>query len=941
MLDSLLLLAECKANKAESESSLKLASRAHAFFPNAARVYLLLSRLEQNADNQQKAREWIEQGLDATNESPILLWVKANYLIDDLAEAAKHNTDERDNILEQVKDISEKLRTSPTRYQLPSYLGFLSARTAFEQGQWARASKEFETIRSELSRMDPRLTVQGDQMVAKCYDRLGRSELRREALRRARRAPSPTANRFGEIARMLSQGKVDEAIADFEKLNADGNLPEDAWVLLLQNNLGINRLREKSKQDWDTFNRVLQEAKKASPDDARLPLIAADALVAQEKMDEAQKLLSDACQKNPKDPQLWKSLIRLAQQKEDWKEAERLLVDARKELGDTADLRIADAFLIIERYKKDSGPALKKLAGNSKQYSLEDRVRLLSVLAACARQAGDLDLAHEMCREAADADPTNLKLCVFLFEIAAQQQDDAAMAKAVEEIHEIEDEGPLWHFYEAVRLATTYDKDKDSNNLDEALKHLAQAKILRPNWDRIPSLAGRIELSKGNKKAATESLSEAVELGSRDPQAIGALVHLLYEQGRNDEAQRMIGLLEDQDAQVSTQARRMQAQDMLMRGDREQGLDNFRKIAENSKDFRDHLRLGQILGIFGQKAQLSKNDKQAKDLFDEAEKSLRKAAELAPDETGVWLALVQFLSQSGKESEALDVIAEARKTVDKKYLPLALARCFQSLGRDAEAKQQYQTAVANSDGKDSAAQLFAAFYLRNKKYEEAETLLKKMIDGEQPASEADVAWARRSMALLLYGQGGLAKRRDAIALIDKNLAKDPESLDDIREKARLLASFGNPAELKDAKKLIEKLLAQPNPKPDDRFLMAGVMLAQDDWPGVTRHMSQLLAGKNIKPVWLRFYVEALLNRNEVSSAESYLKSLEQLEPNSFAVADFMVRILSTRGQYDKALDVLDKYVNNPGAASPPARTKKSWRSKKRSALLMPRKLSNP
>ena len=935
MLDSLLLLAECKANKAESENSLKLATRAYTFFPDSAQVYLLLSRLEDHEGNQQKVRDWVELGLDATDESPILLWVKANYLIDDLGSAAKHSKEEQNDIREQLREISDKLRASPTRYQLPAYIGYLSARAAFEQGQWAKASKEFETIRSDLSRMDPRLAVKSDQMVAKCYDRLGRSELAREAQHRAARAPSPTANRFGEIARMLSQGKVDEAIAAFEKLNEDGNLPEDAWVLLVQNNLGINRLREKSKQDWDTFNRVLQEAEKASPEDARLPLIAADALVAQEKIAEAQKLLSEACKKNPEDPQLWKSLIRLAQQKEDWKEADRLLADARKELGDSADLRISEAVLIIERYKKDSGPALTKLAGNTDQFSNEDKVRLLSVLAACSRQAGDLKLAHELCRKAADADPTNLKLCVFLFEIAAQQQDDAAMAKAVEEIHEIEEEGPLWHFYEAVRLATKFDKDKDkdTNHLDEALRHLAQAKILRPNWDRVPSLRGRIELSKGNKKEATESLSEAVELGSRDPQAIGALVHLLYEQGRNDEAQRMIGLLEDQDAQVSTQARRMQAQDMLVRGDQEQGLDNYRKIAENSEDFRDHLRLGQILGIFGQRAQLSKKDLQAKELFDEAEKSLRKAAELAPDETTVWLALVQFLSRNGKESAALEVIAEARKTVDKKYLPLALARCFQSPGRYAEAQQQYQTAVENSDGKDSAAQLFAAFYLQNKKYEEAEKLLKKMIDGEQPASEADVAWARRSMALLLFGQGGLAKRRDAIAMVDKNLAKDPSSLDDIREKARLLASFGNPAELQEANKLIEKLLSQPNPKPDDLFLMAGVMLAQKDWPGVTRHMSQLLAGKNIKPLWLRFYIEALLNRNEVSSAESYLKSLEQLEPNSFAVADFTVRILSSRGQYDKALEVLDKYVNNPSAAGLDGMSEKEQEKQKTARLV--------
>jgi tetratricopeptide (TPR) repeat protein len=371
----------------------------------------------------------------------------------------------------------------------------------------------------------------------------------------------------------------------------------------------------------------------------------------------------------------------------------------------------------------------------------------------------------------------------------------------------------------------------------------------------------------------------------------------------------MISLLEEKDGQVSAQARRLQARDMFMHGEQEKGLENFRKIAENSKDFRDHLQLGQILGAFGQQARQAKNDKQSKEYFEDAEKSLRKAVELAPDETSVWLALVQFLSQSGKESEALKVIDDARKTVDKQRLPLALARCFQSLGRGPEAEQQYRTALANSDGKDSAARLFAAFYLQDKKNTEAENLLKKIIDGKQTASEDDVAWARRRMALLLYNEGDLAKRREAITLIDENLKKDPSSTDDIREKARFLAAFGSPKELQAASKLVETLLAQPNPNPDDRFLMAGIMLAEDDWSGVTRQMQQLLADKNAKPVWLRFYIDSLLKRNEIGSAEAYLKRLEQIEPDSFAVTKFKVRILADRAQYEQSLEILKKFVD--------------------------------
>ncbi len=933
---ALLLLSECKANKGESDYARRLATRAYAFFPNSAPTYALLSRLASREDNQQQAREWIELGLDATDESPRLLWLKANYLIDDLSEVANQGQEKRDSILETLVLISDKLRSSPTRYQSPAFMGYLSARTAFAQRQWAKATKEFEPHRASLARMAPRLVVKGDQMVAACYNHLGRPELVRDVRRRSIGVPGPIATRFGKIARMLSEGNLEEAITEFYKMKEAGDLPDDAWIQLAENNLAINRRREKTKQDWDTFNMVFQEAKKSNPEDARLPRIAADAWIAQEKMDEAQKILAEACKKNPKELQYWRYIISIARQKEDWEEAEKLLLDARNEFGDIVALRIGEAFLIIDRDKKESSPALKQLAENTDQYSDQDRVRLLGVLATCAMQADDLELAQQLCRKAADGDPTHLKLRIFLFEIAHQKKDDTAMAEAVKEIHEIEEEGPFWHFHEALRLAVKAEKDKDMSLLDKSLSHLARAKVLRPNWERIPMLAGRIELRKGNKKAAIDNFRDAVELGSLDSQGIGALVTLLYERGQNDEAQRMIDLLEEQDAQISTQAKRWQAQAMFNRGEEEKGLENLRKIAKNSENFRDHLqlglRLGRILGVFGRQAQLEKDDKRSKELFDNAEKSLHKAIELAPNETSVWLAMVEFLSRSGKESEALAVISEARKTVDKQRLPLTLARCFQSLGRGPEAEQQYLTAVSNSDGKDSAARLLTTFYLQNKKSKEADNILKQIIDGKQSASEFDIAWARRRMALLLYSRGGPDKRRDAIALIDENLKKDPSSTNDIRHKAKFLATSGNQKKLRESSKLIERLLSQTNPNPDDRLLMARVRLALGDWPGVTGQMRQLLSSKNVKPHWLFFYINSLLNRNEFSSAEAYLKHLERIDPNTFAIIQFKVCILTSHDQYDRALEILDKYVNNPSLAGLDIQSKKEADRQKVSRL---------
>lgn len=906
---ALILLAECETDKMEKEGARRYASRAMKFFPNSASGYSILSQIEIAEENNDAARDWIERGLDATGEDPGLLWKKANFLIDDLAQADLGD-DKKKLLLERLDEVVDKLRVSPSYYRLPAFITFLTARAAFVQGQWANAAQLFAGIQTDLGRMSPRLAMQCDQMAAACYERLGRPELAREAADRARRTPGAVAGRFGEIAKMLAQGNFDAAVAEMDKMKEAGNLAADAWIILAQNNLGINRGREKSKQDWATFDKVLAQAKAASPDDPRLVAISAEALAAQEKIDEAIALLSEACRQNPKEVAQWQFLVRLAQQKEDWALAEKILAEAGEQLGDTVELRISRAVLLIDRDKKESAGELQKLSTGADQFSEADRARLWSVLAACARQIGDLDLAQSLCLKAAAADPTNLKLRVFLFEVAAMKKDDKAMAAAVEEIKIIEGEGPLWHYYEAVRLATLAESENEAANLKAALEQLAQSKILRPNWEQIPMLAGRIQLRKGDRQAAIESFSDAVAKGSRDPQGISALVSLLYEQGRNDEAQRYIKMLEDSNVELSTQTQRLQAQDKIMHGELTEGLDSFRKIAENSSDFRDHLRLGQVLSALCQQARIAKQEDREKALYEECEKSLRKAVELAPEEAAVWLTLVQFLSRSGKENEALEVVSEARKTVAKERLPLVLALCFQSLGRASEAEQQFLAAIAASDGKDHAARYLVDFYLRQNKIDDAEKIIDKMIDGSQKADEDDVAWARRRKAIILYTKSGLPNRRDAIALIDQNLQKDPESAEDMREKAKLLASFGNTKDRKEAAGLLEKLLSRPNPNPGDRFLMANILLAENNWPGVTAQMRQLLAMDEVQPVWLRFYVAALLDRGELADAASYLRRLERAEPNSQATTKFNAVLMTRRDDFDRIIPLVDDYVDN-------------------------------
>src|SRR5205807_2691942 len=67
----------------------------------------------------------------------------------------------------------------------------------------------------------------------------------------------------------------------------------------------------------------------------------------------------------------------------------------------------------------------------------------------------------------------------------------------------------------------------------------------------------------------------------------------------------------------------------------------------DSKDYRDHIWLGQLFWAAGQKT--------------EAERALRRAAALAGDAPDAWMALVVYLARTGEKARAEAALLEAEK----------------------------------------------------------------------------------------------------------------------------------------------------------------------------------------------------------------------------------------------------------------------------------------
>jgi tetratricopeptide (TPR) repeat protein len=379
-------------------------------------------------------------------------------------------------------------------------------------------------------------------------------------------------------------------------------------------------------------------------------------------------------------------------------------------------------------------------------------------------------------------------------------------------------------------------------------------------------------------------------------------------------------MLEQQKAGVPYQALLGRAQESLREGNVDQGMadldraaDDLRKIAADSNKYEDQMRLAGILMAQGQIAEEHKRADDAKRTFDEAETTLRRAIELAPQQPAIRLKWVQLLHRRNKTREAEQAIADARKALPPDKAHLALAQCYELIGRLAEAEQQYEAAMETTPDGEGVARSAADFYLRGKQTAKGEAIVKSIVQGERKVSPDDLAWARRRLALLLLERGDPEGRRNAIAMLDDNLKTDPQSLVDQRLKARALALKGTRKDRQEARAMLESLVGIPQPLPQDRFELAKIVMVDEGWNSASRQMQPLLAMNDVEPTWLQFYVRAQIENNELEGAEANLKRLEQLLPNHFSAAFFHAQILSQRGKHDAAMAAMADFLKLPKA----------------------------
>ncbi len=273
--------------------------------------------------------------------------------------------------------------------------------------------------------------------------------------------------------------------------------------------------------------------------------------------------------------------------------------------------------------------------------------------------------------------------------------------------------------------------------------------------------------------------------------------------------------------------------------------------------------------------------------------------------------------RTGKKTEAEALVAKAETKLPKEKSALALARCYEMVGRLDRAKELYKKVLSAQSGDVDILTTVAQFYLRSGEAAEAEKCLNRIIEvKERPA---DVAWARRTLAFVLHARGDYQQKRQALALLNilddplDNAALQEMSAEDIRACAALLSTRWERRQRQEAIRLMEALAVRQALTAADQFGLGQMYESIGKWSEASRHMSAALSAESDNLTYLTSYVNSLLRHKEWATASAWLAKLESKQPAALFTVQLKANLLHEQGKDDEAAAAVESYVRTKDA----------------------------
>jgi tetratricopeptide (TPR) repeat protein len=909
--DVILAVGDLEKSRKQLDAARTVLKHGLELHPKDWRMYDALARVEAEADRHAAGATILRQGIKAFTGEPRnkLLWVLGNLHIDDADWAG---------VQEVVTQLKEG-KSSPTS------IDYLQGRVHLGRRAYAEAAHYFEKTRplleaatSDAARDVKEILTLVNLYLGQCYQQLNEPSRQLAAFSRLLAlSPNSVAGLLGAASANQSLGRLDDALVQFRKAATAKEAAGPAWIEITRLLIGRNLQRPGSNRDWQDVKDALAQAEKLNPDAVELVLLRKELLAEEGQIDQAEALIAKARDAKPKQVEFWAALADLADRRNQPEQAAKLLDDAERQCGDSVDLRLARARSLAGR--RAAAPELLRLAQGRERFNAEDQGRLLAGVAEAAMTVGHQKEARELWSQLAKEPrfENDLRLRQLLFDFAIDADDEPAMKAELAHIRRIEgDSDAMWRYGEALRLIWSSRRQGGAAALDEARIHLDRVAAQRPTWPAVFLAKAEVEQMKGRPEQAIAHYRRAIELGEQSPRAVRPLVQLLTERHRDEEADQEIRKLQKQ-MNLTGDLQRLAAAVSLRNQDATRAVELARQaVSADSKDYRDFLWLGQVLAASGKQPQ-------------EAETKLRRAVELGDTVPETWLALIRFLALTNP-SQAEATLQQARAKLPADQAALALAQGYEALGKTDQAREQYQAALTAKPDDVTVVNRVALFSMRNNRQAEAEPLLRQVLDRKFKASDSDIAWARRRLALVLATSGDYRRFLEGLKLVglslddagkiieDKRTSDEP--LEDQRARARVLATQKSRPLRARAITLLEELNRRQALNTVDQFLLAQLYESEGNWTKAREQMRELATGPTATPFYVAHLAEWLLRHKETADAGRAIDKLQQLEKsrqvetNAYGSIELGAQYLEQCGEADKALALLKAYAERPGAA---------------------------
>jgi len=777
---------------------------------------------------------------------------------------------------------------------------YLEALVRVREEKWVEAAELLGGARG-LFAGDPSMLERIELLLAECRGRLGEESERLAALERAAKAGDGQLARPALAAALEKAGRLDEALRIH--LELEPNRPEsrfDAIRLLIQR----GSRESAAAAEWDRIAGRLAAAEQALPDQSwRATLLRAELLAGRGRDADARKLLEEAIQGDPKRLEHRLAMARLLARGGDpgvgdpVKAAMAVLERAEKEIGPNPELRLAkiDCAGLLPRAAAAS--ALADLAAGLDQAPPTDRRAILDHLASAYVRLGDLAKAAEQLKALSALEPTDIDVLTRRADLALLRGEDAEAEEIAGLIRAVEgDSGVLWRYVAAQALLSRASRANAASaaSLREAAAALADEVLARRKaWWGGPVIRGQIAERNGRLEDAARDYARALELGSPQVPLARRTVLLLAQLGWNDEADQALRRLAEREP--VNELKLAVARTALDRRDFDRAVALAREaVPESSADPGRLAALGEILTTAGR--------------FEEADKPLVRALELAPGLASAWVARARLLAVSGRRGEIAPLVSEAARRLPPAEAETTLALCRSIAGDEPAAGTN---AAATPLGDAAAIRTAAEFHVDALNVARAKPLLDALLDPKTNAPPDAVAWAKRALALLAVRTGDQRLVREAIAQFEGEPAAGPLGLDDQRARALLLTATINRRD--EGVRELDKMEREGRLRREDRFLLANLHQQRGEWPACRQLMTALVNESPLEGDHVLAFANWMIDKEEFDDAERLLRPFRPQSPAAeLRLVEVRSRLLKARGRDEEAAAlVADRAKSRP------------------------------